>query len=323
MTNESDIVFSYEISDADQNLRLDSYISSRAIDLTRSKIQALIKNGHVKVNNTPSKSSYRLKAGDQILVSIPPPPSRLLEPEAVEFKIVHEDSSLIVVDKPAGVVVHPGPGHATGTLVHGLIGHCRDLSRIGGVYRPGIVHRLDKDTSGLIVAAKNDQSHAFLAHQFKTGKVRKQYVAIVHGQIKKDGGEIDLPIVRHPKKRKQMSIAHSGGRRALTVWRRVDVFDGSFSLLLISIKTGRTHQIRVHLSYIGLPVVGDSVYGYGRNRWKKHPLYKAGVLPVVDRQMLHAKKLGFIHPVKGHYVAFESPIPGDMDRLIQSLSALN
>ena len=323
MTYESDIVFSYEITDDGQNLRLDSYISSRAIDLTRSKIQALIKNGHVKVNNTPSKSSYRLKAGDQILVSIPPPPSRFLKPEAVEFRIVHEDSSLIVVDKPAGVVVHPGPGHATGTLVHGLIRHCRDLSRIGGVYRPGIVHRLDKDTSGLIVAAKNDQSHAFLVQQFKTGRVRKQYVAIVHGQIKKDGGEIDLPIARHPKKRKQMAIALAGGRRALTVWRKAGEFNGYFSLLLISIKTGRTHQIRVHLSHIGHPVVGDSVYGYGRNRWKRHPLYEAGVLPDVDRQMLHAKKLAFVHPVEGQYMEFESPIPGDMDRVIQSLNALN
>ena len=323
MTYESDIVFSYEIADDGQNLRLDTYISSRAIDLTRSKIQALIKNGHVKVNNTPSKSSYRLKAGDQILVSIPPAPSQLLKPEAVEFRIVHEDSSLIVVDKPAGVVVHPGPGHATGTLVHGLIRHCRDLSRVGGVYRPGIVHRLDKDTSGLIVAAKNDQSHAFLAHQFKTGRVRKQYVAIVHGQIKTDGGEIDLPIARHPKKRKQMAVVPSGGRRALTVWRKVEVFHSYFSLLLISIKTGRTHQIRVHLSHIGHPVVGDSVYGYGRNRWKRHPLYKAGVLPAIDRQMLHAKKLGFIHPVEGQYMEFKSPIPGDMDRVIQSLKSLN
>jgi 23S rRNA pseudouridine1911/1915/1917 synthase len=316
-------MFSYEIRDNGQNLRLDTYIFSRSIDLTRSRIQALIKNGHVKVNNSLSKSSYRLKAGDHILVSIPPPSPQVLEPEAVEFSIVYEDSSLIVVDKPAGIVVHPGPGHSTGTLVHGLIRHCRDLSGIGGVFRPGIVHRLDKDTSGLIVAAKNDQSHAFLARQFKTGMVKKQYVAIVHGQVKGDEGEIDLSIVRHPKKRKQMSVTYSGGRRALTLWQKAEVFDSYFSLLLVSIKTGRTHQIRVHLSHTGHPVVGDPVYGYGRNRWKRHPLYKKGLLPAVDRQMLHAKKLGFIHPVEGQYMEFEAPMPNDMDHVVQSLKQLN
>lgn len=321
--HESNITFSYEIPDNGQNLRLDTYISSRSIDLTRSRIQALIKNGHVKVNNSLSKPSYRLKAGDHILVSIPPLPSQVLEPESVEFSIVHEDSSLIVVDKPAGVVVHPGPGHATGTLVHGLIRHCRDLSGIGGVFRPGIVHRLDKDTSGLIVAAKNDQSHAFLARQFKAGMVKKQYVAIVHGQIKGDEGEIDLSIVRHPKKRKQMSVTHSGGRRALTLWQKAEVFHSYFSLLMVAIKTGRTHQIRVHLSHIGHPVVGDQVYGYGRNWWKRHPLHKKGVLPAIDRQMLHAKKLGFIHPVEGRYMEFEAQMPDDMVRVVQSLKQLN
>ena len=319
---ESDRTFSCEITGSSQNLRLDTFIASCSIGLSRSKIQYLIKNGHVKVNMCPSKSSYRLKTGDCILVSIPQPPSQVPVPETVEFSVVYEDDSLIIVNKPAGLVVHPGPGHTTGTLVHGLLQYCRELSVLGGVLRPGIVHRLDKDTSGLIVAAKNDQSHAFLARQFKAGMVKKQYVAIVHGQVKGDEGKIDLPVARHPKKRKQMSITLSGGRRALTLWKKIEEFHRDFSFLLVSIKTGRTHQIRVHLSHIGHPVVGDPVYGHGRNWWKRHPLNKKGLLPDLNRQMLHAKKLGFIHPVKGHYVEFEVTLPKDMERVVQSLRRL-
>ncbi len=323
MENESDRAPSYEITHHSQDIRLDVFLSTCADGLSRSRIQALIKKGCVKVNSCPSKPSYKLKAGDHIFLSIPPPEIPVLEPEEVVFSIVHEDDSLIVVDKPPGVVVHPSPGHSTGTLVHGLLQHCKNLSGIGGVLRPGIVHRLDKDTSGLMVVAKSDQAHAFLAKQFKCGKVKKQYVALVHGRVKGDKQEIDLPISRHPKKRKEMAVALSGGKRALTLWQKIEEFQTDFSLLSISIKTGRTHQIRVHLSHIGHPIVGDPVYGYGQNWWKKHPLYKKGVLPQISRQMLHSRRLGFAHPDQKRYLEFEAPLPDDMDNAVLALKWLD
>jgi 23S rRNA pseudouridine1911/1915/1917 synthase len=321
--NESDRTPSYEITPHNQDIRLDVFLASHSNDLSRSRIQALIKRGFVEVNNSPSKPSYKLKAGDYVLLTIPPPEIPVLEPEAIEFGILHEDHSLIVIDKPAGVVVHPAPGHRTGTLVHGLLEHCRDLSGIGGILRPGIVHRLDKDTSGLMVVAKNDQAHAFLSGQFKAGKVKKQYVALVHGIPKADEQEIDLPISRHPKKRKVMSVVPSSGKRALTRWKKIEDFQSGFSLLAVSIKTGRTHQIRVHLSHTGHPVVGDQVYGYGKRWWKKHPLHKMGILNSVDRQMLHAKRLGFVHPDEGRYCEYESPLPDDMDHTLLILNWLD
>jgi len=256
---------------------------------------------------------------------IPRASPHVLRPETVEFGIIYEDNSLIVLNKPAGLVVHPAAGHATGTLVHGLLQHCHDLSGIGGVLRPGIVHRLDKDTSGIMVATKSDRSHTFLASQFKSGEVKKQYIALVHGVIRGNEGKIELPIGRHPKKRKQMSVQPSGGRRALTLWQKIEEFHGEFSLLSVSIKTGRTHQIRVHLSHIGHPVAGDPVYGYGQRWWKRHPLYKKGLLPSIKRQMLHATSLGFVHPDSERYMEFEAPLPDDMAhavRILQSLTNL-
>ena len=323
MEHESDRILSFDIPIKCQDFRLDVFLSCHLIGLSRSKIQSLIKNRHVKVNRCPSKSSYKLRAGDHVSVSIPAPSSQILEPESVEFSIVHEDNSLIVVNKPAGIVVHPAPGHTTGTLVHGLLQHCHNLSGVGGMLRPGIVHRLDKDTSGLMVVAKSDQIHALLARQFKTGIVKKQYVALVHGRVKENEGKIDLPVARHPKKRKEMSVTLSGGRRALTLWQKIEEFDSDFSLLSISIKTGRTHQIRVHLSHLGHPVVGDPIYGYGRNWWKRHPFYKKGFLPAIHRQMLHSGKLGFIHPAEDCYLEFEVPLPDDMERAVRALKWLD
>ncbi len=323
MAHESDRTPSYEITQHSQDIRLDVFLVTHSKDLSRSRIQALIKRGFVEVNNRPSKPSYKLKTGDHVFLTVPPPETPVMEPEAVEFGILHEDNSLIVIDKPPGVVVHPSPGHNTGTLVHGLLEHCRDLSGIGGVLRPGIVHRLDKDTSGLMVVAKNDQAHSFLSGQFKAGKVKKQYVALVHGIPGGDEQEINLPISRHPKKRKEMAVALSGGKRALTRWKKIEEFQSGFSLLSVSIKTGRTHQIRVHLSHIGHPVVGDPVYGYGRRWWKKHPLHKKGILTSIDRQMLHAKRLGFVHPDEKRYLEFESPLPDDMDHAVLILNWLD
>lgn len=322
LTHEFDRTPSYEIDHKSHNLRLDIFLTAQSNDLSRSRIQSLIRKGFVKVNNNSSKPGYRLKTGDHVLLTIPPPEIAALKPESVEFGILYEDDSLIVIDKPAGVVVHPAPGHNSGTLVHGLLKHCRDLSGIGGILRPGIVHRLDKDTSGLLVVAKNDKAHAFLSGQFKTGKVKKQYLALVQGRVMADEQEIDLPVSRHPKKRKEMAVALSGGKQALTRWKKIEEFQSGFSLLSITIKTGRTHQIRVHLSHIGHPIVGDPVYGYGRRWWNNHPLRKKGILPPIHRQMLHATRLGFIHPEEERYIEFESPIPDDMDRALLVLNWL-
>jgi len=312
-------IFSYEVSAESRDVRLDVFLSSRAVGLSRSRIQSLIGSGHVTVNNTLSKSGYKLKAGDHLVLRVPPSPPQSLKPESVDFSILYEDRSIIVLNKPAGVVVHPGPGHATGTIVHGLLKHGNRLSGIGGVLRPGIVHRLDKDTSGLMVVAKDDEAHTSLAEQFRSGRIKKGYAALVHGRLGGREGEIDLPVARHPKKRKEMSVTRSGGRRALTLWRKIEEFQSGFSLLSIVTKTGRTHQIRVHLSHVGHPVVGDPVYGYGRNWWKRHPLRKKGAMPIIKRQMLHARKLGFVHPEDDRYLEFEAPLPEDMEHTLQSL----
>jgi len=320
---ESGRVFSYEIREESQDVRLDVFLTSCSIGLSRSRIHSLIKGGNVLVNDTPSRPSHKLKAGDRVLLHVPPSPPQALVPEKVEFDVIHEDESLIVLNKPPGVVVHPAPGHATGTLVHGLLQHCRGLSQIGDAFRPGIVHRLDKDTSGIMVVAKSDHAYSSLVSQFKGGSVKKEYLAIIHGRVKGDDGTIDLPISRHPKNRKKMSVAPFKGRQALTLWHKIDEFEVGFSLLMVSIKTGRTHQIRVHLSHIGHPVTGDPVYGYGRKWWRRHPLYKQGLLPIIERQMLHSRCLGLIHPDHGHYVEFEAPLPDDMERVLRCFKRLN
>ncbi len=322
VAHESGRVFFFEVSENQQNTRLDLFLTSCSLELSRSRIQALIKGGYIKVNAGPTKASHKLRPGDRISVRVPPPLPEILEPEPVQFGIVHEDEAIIVVDKPAGLVVHPAPGHPTGTLVHGLINHCPDLSGIGGIKRPGVVHRLDKDTSGLMVVAKSDRAHACLARQFKAGAVRKQYLAIVHGATAEKEGRISLPISRHPKKRKQMSVAPTGGREALTLWNKLEEFRCGFSLLSVSLKTGRTHQIRVHLSHIGHPVLGDVVYGYRRNWWKSHPIVKETLLRHVKRQMLHAACLGFVHPASNQYMEFESALPQDMMNTLQALKQL-
>ncbi len=323
MERESDRVLLYQIPEHSEDIRLDVFLCSCPITLSRSRIKALIKSGDVKVNNFPSKPSHKLKSGDRVLLSLPAPTTQTLEPEAVEFGIIHEDECVVVVNKPAGLVVHPAPGHGTGTLVHGLLRHCGRLSGLGGPTRPGVVHRLDKDTSGLMVVAKTDGAHEFLAGQFKGGMVDKDYLALAHGMFKREEGAIELPISRHPKKRKKMSVAMSKGRYALTLWHKIEEFQSGFTLLSVSIKTGRTHQIRVHLSHEGHPIAGDPVYGYGKRWWKRHPLYKKHVLPSINRQMLHATRLRFIHPEQKEYVEFKAPLPDDMDRAVRILRSLN
>jgi 23S rRNA pseudouridine1911/1915/1917 synthase len=315
-------LFSFSISVVEGEERLDTYLSSRLEDLTRSKVQNLVKKGFVKVNDKLVKAGYRIKEGDRVDISIPPDPPGELKPEPIEFDILHEDSSLIVLNKPSGLVIHPAPGHPTGTLVHGLLQYCPELSGRGGLERPGIIHRLDKDTSGLMVVAKNDRVHRFLSGQFKGGTVKKRYLAMVHGNAKGEGGEIDLPIARHPKRRKEMSVWLSGGKKASTFWQKLETFDNEFSLLSVSPRTGRTHQIRVHLSYLGHPIVGDQVYGYKKNWWKKQSFFKNQTIPTVGRQMLHAESLGFIHPDSEEFCEFQTPMPEDMDQLLKSLRLL-
>jgi len=322
VNNELQYTVSCLISEAERDQRIDLFLASRMKELTRSRIQGLIKNGFVTVNQKSPKASCKLKQGDQVELTIPPVSISLLEPEPVDFSVIHEDSSLLVINKPPGLVIHPAPGHSSGTLVHGLLDHCSDLSGIGGILRPGIVHRLDKDTSGIMVVAKNDTAHSSLSRQFKARTITKRYVTLVHGVPDCMEGEVDLPIGRHPVKRKKMSVQGSGGRNALTLWKKVEDIAGMFSLLVIILKTGRTHQIRVHMSHIGHPIVGDYVYGMKKRWWNKESLKTSYIRSGISRQMLHAESLGFIHPDTGKYCEFEAPVPEDMEWVIESLRFL-
>ncbi len=321
MENESGRTISFSARTEDSETRIDLYLAYNRKELTRSRIQAFIKQGNVKVNNNTVKASYRLKAGDEIILLVPPSSQYQLAPEPLDLAIIYEDSSIIVLDKPPGLVIHPAPGHYKGTLVHGLLHHCDDLSGIGGVMRPGIVHRLDKDTSGLLVVAKNDRAHDFLAKQFKNGMINKRYVALVHGIPENHEGKIDLPISRNPVKRKEMAVS-SKGKYAITIWEKKKTFSDMFSLLSVTIKTGRTHQIRVHMSHIGHPVVGDPVYGFKNSWWKKNAFYIKEIQGSIKRHMLHAENLAFLHPDTEKYIEFNSMIPGDMALVIKNLESL-
>jgi 23S rRNA pseudouridine1911/1915/1917 synthase len=315
---EKDAEKNYVISicAAGEDQRIDAFLASRIEELTRSRIQELIGQGAVTVNDALPKPSYRLRMNDRVVLCIPPARPSRLDPEPVPFEVVYEDPFLVVLNKPPGVVVHPAPGHATGTLVHGLLHRCPDLSGIGGALRPGIVHRLDKDTSGLMVVAKRDAIHRCLAEQFKSGGVSKGYLALVHGIMEGRKGTIDLPIARHPVRRKEMSVAKEGGRQAVTHWEALAVLETGFSLLSASPQTGRTHQIRVHLCHVGHPIAGDSVYGRKKSWWRKRfPNLPEGV----PRQMLHAERLGFVHPENRRRCAFKAPMPEDMRAAVNAL----
>jgi 23S rRNA pseudouridine1911/1915/1917 synthase len=242
-----------------------------------------------------------------------------LDPEPLDIDILFEDPDLIVVNKPPGLVVHPAPGHATGTLVHGLLHHCPDLEGIGGELRPGIVHRLDKDTSGALVVAKNASAHRDLAKQFKSRKVKKKYLALVHGEMESDSGVISLPVGRHPVDRKRMSTASRKSRTAETSWRVKERFGGA-TLIDLNLKTGRTHQIRVHCAAVNHPIVGDAVYGRRRRRKViTNGNEFSNIIKSIDRQMLHARRLEFNHPDKATLVSVEAPVPQDIQAVIHAL----
>ncbi|MCP4577266.1 MAG: RluA family pseudouridine synthase [Deltaproteobacteria bacterium] len=306
--------------DGTHGIRLDRFLSRNHSNLSRSRIQNLIRNGSVQVNDTHTKPSYQLKPRDHVSLMVPRPSPLELVPEEVPFSVIFEDSWIMVLYKPPGIVVHPAPGHSSGTLVHGLLKYCKDLSGIGGKLRPGIVHRLDKDTSGLMLVAKNDMAHQVLSQQFKSGTIKKEYIALVHGIPSHETGRIDLPISRHPVRRKKMAVSTVGGRNALTLWKKIADCKEGFSLLSITIKTGRTHQIRVHFSHLGHPLVGDTVYGHGPDILKRRFLKQNPLLvSAVKRQMLHAAHIGFVHPRENTYMEFESPFPEDMNRVLNAL----
>ena len=287
--------------------RLDLVVLERHPDFSRSRVEGLVKAGFVTVNGAvAAKAGMKVAETDEIVVEIPPPVPAVPEPEDIPLAIVYEDDDLVVVDKPPGMVVHPAPGHFTGTLVNALLHHCPSLSGIGGVARPGIVHRLDQDTSGLIVVAKTQRAMDALARAFASHeRVEKTYLAVCHGRPRLDSGRIENMIGRHPVDRKRMAVVENGGMFAITNWRVAKFMpEKGLSLVECRIETGRTHQIRVHMASLGCPVIGDSVYG--------RRALDAKLSPVPARQMLHAWRLSLSHPADGRRMDFESPLPADM-----------
>lgn len=306
------------IEEERQGERLDALVASMFANLTRSAVQRLIEQGMIRVDGKEVKSSHRVSAGEEVSMTIPPPEPSAATPEEMPLDILYEDADLIVINKPAGLTVHPGAGISSGTLVNGLLAHCLDLSGIGGEIRPGIVHRIDKDTSGILVAAKNDIAHQGLADQFSRHSVKRIYHALVFGSPKTDTGRIESEIGRHPVDRKKMSGKAKHGRHAVTHWKVLARYSG-VTLLRLRLETGRTHQIRVHLSEAGHPLLADSVYGGDARLGNLKDTKLKALIKELGRQALHAKTLGFIHPVTGEYLEFDSELPEDMGQIIDYL----
>lgn len=296
-----------------QGERLDLWLSRHYPDLSRSRLQTLIREGHITVNGEQCKPRMPLRGGERIEVSVPPVEPAELEAEDIPLNILFEDDAVLVLNKPPGLVVHPAPGHDTGTLAHALLHHCADLAGIGGAMRPGLVHRLDQDTSGVLVVAKTEQALQSLRAQFKDRTVHKEYLALVRGSPEPPVGVIETLIGRSHGDRKKMSARVSAGRPALTRYEVIET--GSFaSLVKLVIDTGRTHQIRVHMTHMGHPILGDALYGRARIGPDQQP---------VPRQMLHAAMLGFNHPVHGEWLEFNAPIPADMREWIRIVREAN
>lgn len=304
--NTEDNEMEWLIDEAAAKVRVDKFVKEQlGEDTSRTQIQIWIEEGAVLVNGTAVKTNYKLAAGDRITLTIPEAESVEIVPEDIPLDIYYEDSDVIVVNKPRGMVVHPAPGHSSGTLVNALMAHCKDLSGINGELRPGIVHRIDKDTSGLIMAAKNDKSHASLAAQLKEHSVTRRYLALVHGNLSHDQGTVDAPIGRDPHDRKMYTVIDRNSKHAVTHFHVVERF-GDYTLLELKLETGRTHQIRVHMKFIGHPLVGDPMYGRSKG-------------PKFNGQALHAAVLGFVHPSTSEYKEFTAPLPADMMDLLHSL----
>ena len=288
--------------------RIDRYLSVELEDRSRSYIQKLIKENHVTVNQKPVKANYRLSLGDRVEIDLPEAKEPDIKPEDIPLDILYEDKDIIIVNKPKQMVVHPAPGHYSQTLVNALMYHCGfELSGINGTMRPGIVHRIDMDTTGSLVACKNDMAHQSLSKQLKEHSIRRIYVAIVHGNIKEEDGTVNAPIGRHPTERKKMSIHSRNGREAITHYQVLERF-GNYTYIQCELETGRTHQIRVHMASLGHPLLGDMVYGP-----KKCPF------PHLQGQTLHARTLGIIHPRTGEYLEVNAPLPAYFIELLDKL----
>lgn len=298
--------YQLEAGQKDSGERIDVLATQMLKGISRSHVQKLIASGQVLVNDRPVKANYKIQEGDRLAISIPEAQPVEIAAEPIQLNVLFEDNDVIVVNKARGMVVHPAAGNYSGTLVNALLSHCDDLSGINGEVRPGIVHRLDKDTSGVMVAAKSDRAHMGLAQQIKDRAATRKYYAIVHGNVKEEQGIIDAPIGRHRTERKKMAVSFENSKEAITRFKVVKRF-GSYTLVECRLQTGRTHQIRVHMSYIGHPVVGDPVYGP-----KKKHFSIAG-------QALHAAELSFTHPVTGEKLTFYAPMPDDMQQIISSL----
>lgn len=292
--------------DEESNERLDYYISSELDEISRTYVQKLIKDKRVNVNGLYKKASYIVKEGDYIYIDLPEPKTLELAPENIPLDIVYEDSDVVVINKPQDMVVHPAPGNYSGTLVNALLYHVDSLSTINGIIRPGIVHRLDKDTSGLLVVAKNDNAHRELSNQLKDRKVYREYIALVHGVINNDSGEINKPIGRDPKDRKKMTVIYTNSKEAITNYWVIKRYS-KYTLVRVRLQTGRTHQIRVHFSDMRHPVVGDPIYSNGKNEFN------------LNKQLLHARKIGFIHPSTKERMEFECDIPNTFKEVLEKL----
>jgi 23S rRNA pseudouridine1911/1915/1917 synthase len=314
-----------ELLVAEGGQRLDKYIAKKVPDLSRSLVQRLIRKGLVTVNGQTVKASRKVEVGDTIVLHVPSPEPLEVHPEAVPLDIVYEDADLLLVNKPAGMVVHPAYGHRTGTLVNAVLAHCPEIADVGDILRSGIVHRLDKETSGLIIVAKNNAVRQHLQRQFKRREVKKVYLALVEGHLEPAQGLIEAPIGRDPRRRKRMAVVKvgEGGREAQTEYRVVEYFIlkvGGVSRLYTLVEaqpvTGRTHQVRVHFAFVGYPLVGDPVYGFRKQRLAVYGL------PPLGRQFLHAQRLGFHLPHSNEYVEFRAELPTDLREMLERLRAL-
>jgi 23S rRNA pseudouridine1911/1915/1917 synthase len=310
----------FEVGIQDSGKRLDVFLAEHQALITRSQVQKAIKESRIRVEHTPQKAAYHVRAGERVEVVLTDPVPLEGQAENIPLEVLYEDAALLVVNKPPGMVVHPACGNYTGTLVNALLHHCTGLSGIGGVLRPGIVHRLDKGTSGILVVAKNDRAHQGLSRQFKQHTIVRQYQALVHGSMDKKSGTIETLIGRHPTQRKKMSALPRKGRQAITRWKVLEEFSG-LTLLEVTLETGRTHQVRVHLSSIGHPVAGDAVYGAGKRQRELRSPAMRSIFSEIARPLLHAGYLQFTHPESQARVEFMVPLPEDFMRVLQSVRA--
>lgn len=304
----TDTIQEYTVPQSASGTRIDKYLADLGLCITRSRFQNLIREGHILVNQTPVKPNYKLNGLEQISIRIPEPEPADIVPEDIPLSVLYEDEDIILINKPKDMVVHPAPGHYSGTIVNALMHHCRgNLSGINGSLRPGIVHRIDRNTTGVIVACKNDRAHNSLAAQLKEHTITRRYEAIVYNHFSQPEGIVDAPIGRHPGDRKKMAVNYRSGREAVTHYKVIENLAQNFTHISCRLETGRTHQIRVHMASIQHPLLGDDVYGPGKSKFQ------------LEGQVLHARVLGFCHPSTGEYMEFESPLPEYFKHLLSIL----